>query len=184
MRSRKMLFPLLAIAACLGLGLIAGARALGAQERPPDQAEGPEVLSGTYNCGITEYATPDPTSTFREINHSVNITRTGLNLPRPIGSGLRTPFPPRGGPGDLTSFTGLGSGASVGFNGGTFQDCHRLGEAVAAVAQRQGCVTSEVRDRETPYFPSVAFSFVCEGPASLALRTIAELDKAVVAQQL
>jgi hypothetical protein len=79
----------------------------------------------------------------------------------------------------------LGSGVGAGFDGGTAEDCVRFGEAVAAVANGLGCVTSPLRTRQgiPVLVADTRFSFVCEGSAASQIHTVGELDRAVLAQR-
>jgi hypothetical protein len=207
---------LLSVGALAATGLVAGTQAVGApgssSAAPPDAV----VLTGSYSCTVLSYSvlpppppvpapTPDPGTNpapdpetddpvlVRELSHYVSISGTGA-LVTPIasqspsaGPGLGPGFGARSPYGSLPTIpVNLGSGVGTGFDGGTAEDCVRFGQAVAAVANAMGCVTSPVRARQgIPIVIAEArFSFVCEGPVATEIHTVGELDRAVLSQRL
>ncbi len=205
---------LLLLGAGVAAAAVFAGRALasGAPGTSPAPQPDTVVLTGSYNCSIVSYSvipparpepepTPDPTDTpgpepesadpvvVRDLTHSISITGTGALSSPPIVSQVPGTGPGFGGRDVRGGFqlapVSLGSGVSTGFDGGTPEDCVHFGEAVAAAANAQGCVTSPIRARQgVPIVTAEArFSFVCEGPAASEIHTIGELDRAVLAQR-
>jgi hypothetical protein len=190
----------------LGLLVVAGlvfafGRAIASGSAPaPAESTTPVVLSGSYGCivQVTRYGglpgDPQPPQEYRETSQTISIHGTGLSSATPmigVGPGFggvpRTGRPSPGGLGvvDLD----LGSGVGTSFNGGTLDDCARLAEAIQAAVRGEGCETSQVRRREpVPFYVldggSTAFSFVCESSPAGAVRTIGNLDRAVISRRL
>ena len=198
-----------AIAAAVLTGRTQASGAPGSSPVPPPDTV---VLTGSYSCSVLSYSivppyppvpapTPEPGSApapdpetdepavVRELTHFVSISGTGALTSPPGVPPIQAIGPGFGGRdvrgGFLSTPVSLGSGVSAGFDGGTAEDCVRFGEAVAAVANGLGCMTSPLRTRQgVPIATAEArFSFVCEGPAASEIHTVGELDRAVLAQR-
>lgn len=161
---------------------------------PPPPAPAPTPDPGSNPAPDPE--TDEPVLV-RELSHYVSISGTGA-LVTPIASQSPSVGPGLGpvvGPGFGGRFpygsvqtipVNLGSGVGTGFDGGTAEDCVRFGQAVAAVANAMGCVTSPLRARQgiPVVIAEARFSFVCEGPVATEIHTVGELDRAVLSQRL